>query len=154
MIPEEKRTFCTMHINLPASPNVVLWIIKSPLSSIVRRRLMACFEPVNERKSTENLRFIWIQTNRIFHFSRRLFAKHNTLSSWCRIFSSRSRSRKIRILSISMFFAYCCHGDIDFTKNCIWTELQFIVNHWWKVCSDRTRTKSLLQSNQVNRSRR
>ena len=97
MIPEEKRTFCTMHINLPASPNVVLWIIKSPLSSIVRRRLMACLEPVNEQKSTENLRFILIQTNRIFHFSRRLFAKHHTLSSWSRIFSSRSRHSLIII---------------------------------------------------------
>jgi len=49
-------------------------------------------------------RFIWIQTYRIFYFSRRLFAKHHTLSSWCRILSSRSRSRKIRILSISKFF--------------------------------------------------
>ena len=50
------------------------------------------------------LRFIWIQTYRIFYFSRRLFAKHHTLSSWCRIFSSRSRSRKIRILSSLKFF--------------------------------------------------
>ena len=35
--------------------------------------------------------------------------------------NSRSRSRKIRILSISKFFVYCCHIDIDFTKNCILT---------------------------------
>ena len=37
------------------------------------------------------LRFSRIQTNRIFYFLRRLFAKHQTLSS-----SSRTRSRKIR----------------------------------------------------------
>ena len=34
---------------------------------------------------------------------------------------SRSRSRKILILSISKFFVYCCHHDIDFTKNYILT---------------------------------
>ena len=38
-----------------------------------------------------------------FYFSRRLFAKNHTLSSWCRIFISRSRSRQIRIWSISSF---------------------------------------------------
>ena len=27
----------------------------------------------------------------------------------------------LRILSISKFFVYCCHSDIDFTKNCILT---------------------------------
>ena len=64
-------------------------------------------------------RFIWIQTYKLFYFSRRLFAKHHNLSSWGRIFSSKSRSRKIRILSISKFFVYCCHSDIDFTKNYI-----------------------------------
>ena len=37
------------------------------------------------------LRFSRIQTYRIFYFLRRLFAKHQTLSS-----SSRTRSRKIR----------------------------------------------------------
>ena len=41
------------------------------------------------------------------------------LSSWCRIFSSRSRSRKIRILLISKFFVYCCHVNFDFNKSCI-----------------------------------
>ena len=45
------------------------------------------------------LRFSRIQTNRIFYFLRRLFAKHQTLSS-----SSRTRSRKIRRSSISKFF--------------------------------------------------
>ena len=64
---------------------------------------------------------IRFETYRIFYFSRRLFAKHHTLSSWYRIFSSRSRSRKIRILSISKFFVDCCHNDVDFTKNCILT---------------------------------
>ena len=47
-----------------------------------------------------------IQTYRRFYFSRRLFAKHHTLTSWCRIFSSRSRSCKVRILSISKFFLF------------------------------------------------
>ena len=32
-------------------------------------------------------RFIWIQTYRIFYFSRKLFAKHHTISSQGRIFS-------------------------------------------------------------------
>ena len=48
-------------------------------------------------------RVIWIQTNRIFYFSRRLFAQHHALSSWYRIFSGKSKSSKIRILSISKF---------------------------------------------------
>ena len=64
--------------------------------------------------------FIWSQTYIIFYFSRRLFAKHHTLSFWSRILSSRSRSRKIRILSISIFFVYC-DSDIDFTKSYILT---------------------------------
>ena len=37
-----------------------------------------------------------------------MFAKHQTLSSWCWIFSSWSRSHKIRLLLISKFFVYCC----------------------------------------------
>ena len=47
------------------------------------------------------------------------FAKQHNISSWNRIFSSRSRSPKICILSISKFCVYCCHSDIDFNKNCI-----------------------------------
>ena len=65
------------------------------------------------------MRFIWIKTYRIVYFSPSLFAKHRTLSSWCQIFSSRSTSRKILIFSVSKFSVYCCHSDIDFTKNCI-----------------------------------
>ena len=49
--------------------------------------------------------FIWIQTFRIFYFSRRLFAKHHTLSSWCRILSSRYRA-KFGFFSISKFFLF------------------------------------------------
>ena len=79
-----------------------------------------------------------------FFFSRRLFAKSHTISSWCRIFSSRSRSGKIRILSILKFFVHCCHSDIDFTKKWPFDKLHFVGNHWCKVCSDRTRIKSLL----------
>ena len=65
-----------------------------------------------------------------FNFSWRLFAKHYTLSSWSRIFCSRSRSRKIWFLLISKFFVYCCHSDIDFTKYYILTNFnqdQFVV---------------------------
>ena len=36
------------------------------------------------------------------------------VSGRCRLFSERSRSRKVLLLSISKFF-YCCHSDIDFT---------------------------------------
>ena len=48
-------------------------------------------------------RFIWIQTYRIVYFSRRLFAKHHTISSWCRIFSSRSISSKFRFYLFQSF---------------------------------------------------
>ena len=64
-------------------------------------------------------RFSRIQTCRIFYFLWRLFAKHQTTSSQCWIFSSWSRSRKIRRLSISTFLVYCCHSNIDFTKTYI-----------------------------------
>ena len=57
-----------------------------------------------------------------YYFLRRLFAKHQTLSFWCWIFSSWSRSRKINRLSISKFFVYCCHSNqIYFTKTYIFT---------------------------------
>ena len=73
----------------------------------------------------QGLKYIYLlfefKHTEFFFFSRRLFAEHHTLRFWCRIFSSRSRSRKIRILSISMFFVYCCHSAIDFTNNCILT---------------------------------
>jgi len=39
----------------------------------------------------------------------------HTLSSWCWLFRSRSRSCKIRLLSISIFFVYCCHK-----KTAVW----------------------------------
>lgn len=66
-----------------------------------------------------------------YYLSRRLFARHHALSSGCRIFSSRSRSREIWLESISFFFfVYCCHNDIDFTKHYILTNFnpdQFVV---------------------------
>ena len=67
--------------------------------------------------------FIWIQIYKIiiFHFARRLFAKHQTLSSWCSIFSSRSIDRAKFGLNRFYSFFYCCHSDIDFTKNCVLT---------------------------------
>ena len=48
-------------------------------------------------------RFSRIQTYRTFYFLRGLFANNQTLSSQFWIFSSRSRSHKIRLLSISKF---------------------------------------------------
>ena len=60
-------------------------------------------------------RFSRIQTYRIFTSVRRLFAKNQTLSSYFWIFSSRSRSHKIRLLSISKFFVPFYHSNIDFT---------------------------------------
>ena len=76
---------------------------------------------IENRRFEIYFRLIWIQTYRIFYFSRWLFAKHYAISSWGQIFSSRSRLRKIRILPISKSFVYCCHSDIDFTNNCILT---------------------------------
>ena len=49
-----------------------------------------------------------VHTESVLYFSRRFFSQHHTVSSW-------PRSRKIRFLSISKFFVYCCHSDIDFT---------------------------------------
>ena len=60
----------------------------------------------------ENIRFeiyfffFEFKHTEFFNYSRRLFAKHHTLTSWCRIVSSRSRSCKVRILSISKFFLF------------------------------------------------
>ena len=82
---------------------------------------------------------------RIFYFSWRLFAKHRTISSWCRILSSRSTSREIRILSISKFFVYFCHSDMDFPENCILTNFSSKKITGENFCSDRIRTKSLLR---------
>ena len=60
-------------------------------------------------------RFSRIQTYGIFYFLGRLFAKRETLSSWCWIFSNWSRSHKIQLLSILKLFVYCCHSNIDFS---------------------------------------
>ena len=54
-----------------------------------------------------------------FYFLQGLFATHQTLSSQCWIFSSWSRSKKIRRLLISKFFFYCFHSNIGFNKNYI-----------------------------------
>ena len=59
--------------------------------------------------------------------------------SWCRLFSSKSRSCEIQISSILKFFVYCCHSDIDFTKNCILTNFNSYSNDWRKFCGVRTR---------------
>ena len=81
----------------------------------------------------------------------RLFAKHQTLSYWCWIFSSWSRSRKLGVYQFQRFFVYCCHNNIDFTKTYIFNKFQSIVNHWWKFCSDQARVKSLLKRFKIYR---
>ena len=43
------------------------------------------------------------------------------------------------------FFVHCCHGDIDFTLNCIFDKLHLIFSHWWECSSDWTRINSLLR---------
>ena len=90
------------------------------------------------------MRFIWIQTYRIFYFSRRLFAKHHTISSWCRILRSRSRSRKIRIFSISKFFLLFLSQWYRFYWKLHLTNFSSKKITGENFCSDRTRTTSLL----------
>ena len=91
-----------------------------------------------------NLRFIWIQTYRIFYISRRLFAKHHTISSWNQFFCSRSKSRKIRILSIWSFLFIVVIVMSLLLKTAFW-QTSIHSQYWWNVCSDRARTKSLLR---------
>ena len=55
-----------------------------------------------------------------FYFSPSLFAINTTLYI-PGVFSSRSASCKIRLLSIPKFFLYCCHSDIKFTQKCVLT---------------------------------
>ena len=57
---------------------------------------------------------------------------------------SWSRSHKIRLLSISKFFVYCCHGNIDFYLKLHFHTFQFVANYWWKFYIDRRRKKTLL----------
>ena len=53
-----------------------------------------------------------------FLYSQRLFAKHHTRSSLCRIFHGRSLSYKF-VFNLIQFFVYCCHSNVDFTSNYI-----------------------------------
>ena len=81
-----------------------------------------------------------------FYLSWRYLLNTKSVSSWCRIFSSRSRSCAIWIESILKVIVYCCHSDIVFFFYKLhFDKLQFIVNHWWKFCGDRTRIKTLLR---------
>ena len=57
-----------------------------------------------------------------FLYSQRLFAKHRTRSSLCRIFHGRSLSYKFVFNSIQ-FFVYCCHSNVDFTSKYILSTL-------------------------------
>ena len=70
---------------------------------------------------------------------------YHTLRSWRRIFNNRSRSREIQIKSTSKIFVYCCPSDIDFTKNCIWTNFSPLLITGRKFFVDRTRIKLLLR---------
>lgn len=53
-----------------------------------------------------------------FLYSQRLFAKHHTGSSLCRIFHGRSLSYKF-VFNLIQFFVYCCHSNVHFTSNYI-----------------------------------
>ena len=86
-----------------------------------------------------NLHFIWIQTYRIFFFSRRLFAKQHALSSWRRIFHRRFRSCKIRLLLNFFFFIVVMVISI-----CLKTSPKSASG------DDRTRIKSLLRRSVKN----
>ena len=68
-------------------------------------------------RSWKFVQFIWIKTQKFLH-SQRLFAKHHTRSSLCRIFHGRSLSYKF-VFNLIQFFVYCCHSNVDFTSNYI-----------------------------------
>ena len=62
-----------------------------------------------------------ISTRKEKHLDVPTMFTYSHASSRCRIFSSRSDRLKFVHNSISKFFVYCCHSDIDFTKNHILT---------------------------------
>ena len=68
-------------------------------------------------RSWKFVQFIWIKTQKFLH-SQRLFAKHHTRSSLCRIFHGRSLSYKF-VFNLIQFFVYCSHSNVDFTSNYI-----------------------------------
>ena len=74
--------------NAPKLPTI-LTLLKSNLSylELFIKHLITAIENI---MFEIYLYFIWIQTYRIFFFSRRVFAKHHTISSRCRIFIIRS----------------------------------------------------------------
>ena len=73
--------------------NILTLLIKINLSYL-ELFITKIITPIENIRFEINLRFIWIRIFRIFYFSRRLFAEHQTLRFFCRIFSSRSRSEK------------------------------------------------------------
>ena len=115
---EQKYTKISQHRNMILSS--ILTLLKNNLSHLKRFSLYYITAIENLRFEIY-FRFSRIQTYRIFYFFRGLFGKHQTSSSQCWIFSSGSRWHKIRRLSISKFFVYCCHSNIDFTKTHIST---------------------------------
>ena len=113
----------------------ILTLLKNNLSHLYNAFIKESITAIENLSFEIYFRFSRIQTHRIFYFLRRLFAKHQTLTSKCWMSSSWSRSHKIRL--------YCCHSNIDFIWNFIFTNFNpHVANYWWKFYSDRTRKKS------------
>ena len=92
---ERKYTKISMQRNIILSS--IRTLLKTNLSYLELFLLQQFISTIDNIRFEIYLRFIWIQTYRIFYPSWRLFAKHHTSSSCCRIFSCRSTSRKIRL---------------------------------------------------------
>ena len=93
-----------LHRNMILSS--IMTLLKNNLSNLYNAFIKESITAIENLSFEIYFRFSRIQTHRIFYFLRRLFAKHQTLTSKCWIFSSWSRSHKIRL--------YCCHSNIDF----------------------------------------
>ena len=92
------------------------------------------FKTIWNVRSELYLRFIWIQTYRIFYFLRMLFAKH--------LIAGLDRAKFWFYLFQSFLFIVVIMISISL-KTTFWQISIHSQNHRWKVCSDRTRTKSL-----------
>ena len=81
--------------------------------------------------------------------TKAIVAKHHTLSSLCRIFSSRSKLRKSRLFFFCLFiflrFLFIVVIVILISLKTAFWQISILANHWRKFYSDRTRIKSLLR---------
>ena len=93
-----------LHRNMILSS--IMTLLKNNLSNLYNAFIKESITAIENLSFEIYFRFSRIQTHRIFCFLRRLFAKHQTLTSKCWMSSSWSRSHKIRL--------YCCHSNIDF----------------------------------------